>query len=1291
MKKTLLFFLVGLLTLTIFGCNIGSNNNGNNNGTSHTQKPSITLKEVPELTVGDEIELDVTLSLLKEKPTFTSSDEEILTVSEEGIIKALKQGTAIITVTIVEGEKTYEAKVEVTVVGAPHAHEFIDGVCSCGEVDPNYQPPIKDTTAPEFNKSANYAEIYELSWGKTFDPFIDLDVVDDVDGNINQTVKVVTDLNNEKYGEYTVTYNAEDAAGNKSSLERKVKVVWTYDVEFIGHAGSYYGVMNSEEAILYAIEKLQYQAVEVDIKQTSDGVFVLSHDDTFGDYTIASTPWSTLKDVEVTKSRNAGYPSQNGSVTGSPYTTKLCTLERFLDICKEYNVKPVIELKSSKGITNSDQSRMQALMDIIEAKDMLDKAILLGSSYNCLIWARNNGYTEIECQYLVNSCESDTVLDRCKQYNFAVSINVTGDYTNSDEWIFKYQEAGIKISTYTFTQYVNYDVVQKWINLGVDYVTCDWHLMSELNLEPTPLERLTVVFKDYDGTILQESVVSKGGSVTAPANPSRQGYKFTGWDKAFDNVQSNLEITALYEAIPNSIVYVYEDGSPEEFPCESVADMAEVFWSELYAWSGSSKDYETFKADALAKWKSGAVYSEAKVWAQGEKGKEIEGYFVSCKANYDRWMPWMDEFDRQVTNINSTQSAWGSTYVGYLRLYALLQQSASYWNATRNEAMYSCITKRAVLPTTYVSGTDVEIPNLFVTDGRTFLGWYDENDNLVTKVGANHTGTVTLTAKWSESIPAESFEITKPDRIVKFDSYQLVWSFTPANTTNQKLKFATSDSSILSVNEDGVITTYKEGKATITVTVLGDETLNVSWEVEVYYDPFIDGNYETSSVVEAGSLINLEATLHGMTDALVWESLNPTIATVNNGVVTGVAEGYAEIKVSAQSDANVYFIFGVTVSSEENADFFSIIDDAHNSDVHVKRNLMVAYEYPHDIFVSASDLLFNYDYYVNEEFVAKQAANTSNCGGALGTVEFITVHYTAGTPKSSNAWATMSYMSGTSGSNAVSIHYTTGNDGIYAGVSHDKRAWHAGDGSATFSWTATGVTATENVKPVWGVVANSASSTGYYFTLNGKATTIPVPMTGTTSSGATKTLSDPGSKFTYFGPAWKVVNGEYYMGTTWVCFTQVAEGRISSRGGNNNSIGIETACNRESDLWLTYQITAQLCARLMEQYSLDLSRVVGHNMFSGKDCPQTLLNNNGELWEIFMEAVEAENKVYTQMGDYTITSKSNNPEYLSDNGRIIAVPRTSTTVSYTVTVKNNTTGVTKTQTYSTIIHGEYTE
>ena len=71
----------------------------------------------------------------------------------------------------------------------------------------------------------------------------------------------------------------------------------------------------------------------------------------------------------------------------------------------------------------------------------------------------------------------------------------------------------------------------------------------------------TVTFKDWDGTVLKTQTVDEGSSATAPSNPSREGYNFTGWDKSFNNITANVTITAQYSIKTYTVIFKDHDGA----------------------------------------------------------------------------------------------------------------------------------------------------------------------------------------------------------------------------------------------------------------------------------------------------------------------------------------------------------------------------------------------------------------------------------------------------------------------------------------------------------------------------------------------------------------------------------------------------------------------------------------------------------------------------------------------------------------------------------------------------------
>ena len=73
------------------------------------------------------------------------------------------------------------------------------------------------------------------------------------------------------------------------------------------------------------------------------------------------------------------------------------------------------------------------------------------------------------------------------------------------------------------------------------------------------INQYTVIFQDWDHTELSKQVVEYGNSAIAPDDPTREGYTFTGWDKAFDAVTEDMTVTAQYEVTTVYFTVTYYD------------------------------------------------------------------------------------------------------------------------------------------------------------------------------------------------------------------------------------------------------------------------------------------------------------------------------------------------------------------------------------------------------------------------------------------------------------------------------------------------------------------------------------------------------------------------------------------------------------------------------------------------------------------------------------------------------------------------------------------------------------
>ncbi|MBQ7276607.1 MAG: N-acetylmuramoyl-L-alanine amidase [Bacilli bacterium] len=575
-------------------------------------------------------------------------------------------------------------------------------------------------------------------------------------------------------------------------------------------------------------------------------------------------------------------------------------------------------------------------------------------------------------------------------------------------------------------------------------------------------------------------------------------------------------------------------------------------------------------------------------------------------------------------------------------------------------------------------GYNIDLPVL-TKENYIFLGWYRDAEMTEGKVTSIYSD-ITLYAKFGESVPVQSIKIDNVpnDGVMKFTTYELNYTLSPGDASIKSVEFESSDPSIATIDSFGKIEGV--GVGTVKIKVISNSLTGAyaEFDLKVYTPNYFDVSYETNSYVEVGKEIKLNANYlsKDITPKLTWATSDASIATVSDGVVKGVKKGNAIITVT-ETNSNDKFEFGVTVLGGEESDVVKFLASTNNANIFTRYNLLIGdgteQDYYRDIYSSVNKILFNDPLTIDTSFEKSAMADTHH-GGVKSSTEFITVHYTGNMSKGATARANANYMC--QSTSAVSIHYVTGNDGIFHCLDDNYVAWHAGDGTTVeFKWYPTGVMYEEGdpTYPVWGISSNSK------FKINGKETTIDVP-TGTTE--ATKKVT--GDTFMYngvenkcinnMGLPFKIVNGEYYMGTTWWCYSQISAGRICSKGGNLNSVGIESAVNPESDLWWTWQRTAQLVAMLMEKFDLDITRVWGHHFYSAKNCPQPMLENDNEIWWELVEMIKAEYELRTKYKNSEITmafdeTYTNTNKYGRITKQLGIEPQL---VKYAVTVKTGT-------------------
>ena len=205
-----------------------------------------------------------------------------------------------------------------------------------------------------------------------------------------------------------------------------------------------------------------------------------------------------------------------------------------------------------------------------------------------------------------------------------------------------------------------------------------------------------------------------------------------------------------------------------------------------------------------------------------------------------------------------------------------------------------------------------------------------EDDDSVTIV---YNGKTFVQPKAPKVVPATGIRLTETSaELDEGETLELFYKLEPSDATTQGVVWASDNTDVATVDEDGIVTAVKAGTANITVSVKGQPEIKATCTITVKSSAIAVTKLtlsESSAEVSIGKTLTLSCTIepsNATNKELVWSSLDETIATVDaQGVVTGVKAGTVTITVASKSDPSVKATCTVTVIGETSIDDVPVV------------------------------------------------------------------------------------------------------------------------------------------------------------------------------------------------------------------------------------------------------------------------------------------------------------------------------------------------------------------------------
>ena len=254
------------------------------------------------------------------------------------------------------------------------------------------------------------------------------------------------------------------------------------------------------------------------------------------------------------------------------------------------------------------------------------------------------------------------------------------------------------------------------------------------------INRYTITFDTAGGSEIAPITQDYGTNITAPADPTREGYTFIGWDREIPKTMpaENITVTAQWEINQYTITFDTNGGS-------EIAPITQDYGTEITAPDNPTRKGYTFKG-----WDKEIPETMPAENMTVKAQWEINQYAITFDtAGGSEIAPITQDYGTEITAPDNPTRA-GYTSIGWDRDIPEIMPAenitvTAQWEINRYTITFDTAGGSEIAPITQDYGTNITAPADPTREGYTFIGW---DKAIPTTMPAEN---ITVTAQWKDS------------------------------------------------------------------------------------------------------------------------------------------------------------------------------------------------------------------------------------------------------------------------------------------------------------------------------------------------------------------------------------------------------------------------------------------------------------------------------------------------------------------------------------------------------------